>query len=778
MKMIVFINHINVTNTNMMNLEELEKVEETIKTLGWDVLTNLCYKNIKIKCSKGHTFGMRVSRISSTSTCQKCDRMEIKKKFLNIIEEKGGSVDENAFTLPSSRMEFQCKRGHVLIKRPTDIVKGVWCGMCRRINGSEEKFNKILSEKNAICLDTYVNTKTKIRIRCENGHVWNPVPSNLFSGIWCRYCAPSVVNAEKHFLQIVNDKGGSCKEEYVNSRIKTPIFCERGHVFNMSPDHVKAGGWCKYCNDTKRHATIIKALVDLNISYETDYRDEVGKTFDFSINWENKHILIEYDCKRRFTSDSNLSTYQQNDLKQTKGILERKDTYLLRICYTLINHDINLNPIIHKAVDFSNFLVVLGDGIYDWLLSNIDFPYSVIDIEPFLKIEHDNIIREIKSFEIPKEDKKATDIDQEKLHKIRSKGEDKGWKLLTTKYENVKTKVTFQCENKHIFEILPKIMFRIAYCRECVDTIDSYCKKMLAHNIKMMNARINLRKYRGRNNDIEISCENKHTFDLTPDEVNNNRWCGECSKPDRYGRIFKSLIEYKGGVCIGEYKGGKTKVSIKCSKNHVWGTNLSTIKGGSWCPKCTERCPNQANELFLKAVEKREGVVLGKYVNSNTKVKVRCKEGHEWDVRPDTVKSGSWCRKCIVSKGEILVEKVLSGLGLEYEREFSFDGSRKSYDFLTRYKNKRIFIEWDGKQHFVAKSTFHRNVSEFSKYRKRDIEKTKLVLSMNDCRMIRISYRALIKSWNVKSLLEQALNSEENLILIDKELYDWLINVI
>jgi predicted RecB family nuclease len=52
-------------------------------------------------------------------------------------------------------------------------------------------------------------------------------------------------------------------------------------------------------------------------------------------------------------------------------------------------------------------------------------------------------------------------------------------------------------------------------------------------------------------------------------------------------------------------------------------------------------------EDMKNLAKKRGGKCLSvKYINSTTKLKWQCKEGHEWEVAPTNIKSGTWCPWC------------------------------------------------------------------------------------------------------------------------------------
>lgn len=88
---------------------------------------------------------------------------------------------------------------------------------------------------------------------------------------------------------------------------------------------------------------------------------------------------------------------------------------------------------------------------------------------------------------------------------------------------------------------------------------------------------------------------------------------------------------------------------------------------GRRCPNCNKLNRSQRNskthEIFAKEVRDEvedEYVVLGTYINSNTKVKMKhslC--GYEWDIVPSSFLSGSRCPSCAKKKGSIKKRKTL-----------------------------------------------------------------------------------------------------------------------
>lgn len=66
-----------------------------------------------------------------------------------------------------------------------------------------DKCKKIIINKGGKLLSKYLGTRIKIKVRCHNGHVWYPIPGNLFKGHWC----PHRCFIKKEYNDFINNDG-------------------------------------------------------------------------------------------------------------------------------------------------------------------------------------------------------------------------------------------------------------------------------------------------------------------------------------------------------------------------------------------------------------------------------------------------------------------------------------------------------------------------------------------------------------------------------------------
>lgn len=99
----------------------------------------------------------------------------------------------------------------------------------------------------------------------------------------------------------------------------------------------------------------------------------------------------------------------------------------------------------------------------------------------------------------------------------------------------------------------------------------------------------------------------------------------------------------KGGKCLSRYMNSYTAVDLRCKNGHEFSLKPKHIKGGCWCPVCTA-AELAERELAQKKrvvayIAKKGGTMFGSYKNARTKITVECAHGHRWTPWPDNLLS-------------------------------------------------------------------------------------------------------------------------------------------
>lgn len=103
-------------------------------------------------------------------------------------------------------------------------------------------------------------------------------------------------------------------------------------------------------------------------------------------------------------------------------------------------------------------------------------------------------------------------------------------------------------------------------------------------------------------------CSAKHIWQATPDSIRRGSWCPHCAwkgKNRKYSiEDMKKLAAQKGGTCLSiTFTNVSEKLKWKCADGHTWeAVPSSMIYRGSWCPNCKylgeRKCRHVFESLF------------------------------------------------------------------------------------------------------------------------------------------------------------------------------------
>lgn len=187
------------------------------------------------------------------------------------------------------------------------------------------------------------------------------------------------------------------------------------------------------------------------------------------------------------------------------------------------------------------------------------------------------------------------------------------------------------------------------------------------------------------------------------------RWCltrRQSKTADWFVHEVKSLVGDTYEV-LTDYTRAKNKVSMKHKEcGYVWKvTPDNFLRRNSRCPKCNKnaRLDNKGFIEYMSMVLGDEYRVDGNYVNMHVKIRMtHLSCGNTWEVEPSSLVQGTRCPKCSSSKGEKLVESVLSSYKVNFTAQKRFEDCRYilplPFDFYLPDIN--TLIEYDGEQHY------------------------------------------------------------------------------
>lgn len=193
-----------------------------------------------------------------------------------------------------SKLLLKCVNNHQWYACYSDIIhKKNGCPYCAgNAKLSYEQVKESIKNLGFILLSTeYINSQTKILLKCKFGHTWYAKYSHLInekSG--CPHCAGNAKFSYEQVKETIENLGYKLvSKEYINSQTKLDVECKFGHIFSITYNNlVNNGRGCSQCHKLNNRGETSpnwkggKQLID---NYLRDYISEWKKNILVSKNY-------------------------------------------------------------------------------------------------------------------------------------------------------------------------------------------------------------------------------------------------------------------------------------------------------------------------------------------------------------------------------------------------------------------------------------------------------------------------------------------------------------
>lgn len=296
-------------------------------------------------------------------------------------------------------------------------------------------------------------------------------------------------------------------------------------------------------------------------------------------------------------------------------------------------------------------------------------------------------------------------------------------------YVNAKTSILHKCLIHNIeWMVSPDVIKHGKGCPKCVSenriknntiTHDEYVKRLSNENpsIEVID------EYITAKTKILHHCLIHDVFwEIAPDKILRRKsGCPKCAKEKRILSKTKSREEYISELSIknpiielvGDYLGNKKPTQHRCKiHNYIFDSTPNTILNGCGCKYCkSEKLKHfhlKTEDYYMEELaEKNQNVkLIGKYYDGLTSTEHLCLiHNIKWCPTPTYVLQGGVCPQCKlekISKGERYIGEWLTNHNFEYESQKKFPDccNIRPLPFDFYLPNRKIAIEYDGKQHY------------------------------------------------------------------------------
>jgi very-short-patch-repair endonuclease len=248
---------------------------------------------------------------------------------------------------------------------------------------------------------------------------------------------------------------------------------------------------------------------------------------------------------------------------------------------------------------------------------------------------------------------------------------------LVGKYVSNGVPVKCMCKNAHMFDVLPKIVKRFGRvsCPTCITTrSNANSKKYFEQKLTEQDV-VAKGVYKSTNESIDCFCNKCQTeIRVLPKLVKRTGGivcygCNGRSTTHTAKKDFYKAIEKLGGKVVGEYKTAKHKVECICPQGHTCypeaGKISTFVDYKGMCTICRGYDFETNKKLFREMLGMQDIIVVGEYVNVNTKILCQCKESHSFEVSlADLKRRKTICDICGAGGAETRFMEILTSKGI------------------------------------------------------------------------------------------------------------------
>jgi hypothetical protein len=252
------------------NPRTLERMKALAAERGGECLSKVYRRNefkLKWRCAEGHIWSAAPSGIIGGRWCPDCGRSKPKtlSDMRHLAIERGGKCLSRSYQNSRTKVQWQCKMGHVWWAQPGSVAAGSWCGKCKNLRSGDsqrltiEDMHATAAERGGSCLSMeYRNNGTKLHWQCSHGHEWMATPGHVRNRRWCPECKRLRSGASQrlsidHAHRLAKSNAGLClSTTYKNAMTPMSWKCAAGHQWMATYNTIQQGHWCGRCRTSTR----------------------------------------------------------------------------------------------------------------------------------------------------------------------------------------------------------------------------------------------------------------------------------------------------------------------------------------------------------------------------------------------------------------------------------------------------------------------------------------------------------------------------------------------
>ncbi|MBL0341195.1 MAG: hypothetical protein IPP71_09830 [Bacteroidetes bacterium] len=420
-------------------------------------------------------------------------------------------------------------------------------------------------------------------MQCENGHIFHQQAGKLRNAEkWCSKCRDlNIQNAIlKNYKKWAIENGFKILTNSVKENISTTHLewqCSKGHLWSATAAKMKIKNSCSACTKEDVRKSYLEQIRKIAIS-------KGGKCV--SDEYLNNYTHLEFRCKMGhvfFANANNIKTgywcaHCSGNAKLTIDIFKElaisHGGQLISKEYIGIDHSLNWKCKEGHAFHLTGYSVKNNNNWCPHCKAGKILTRVQVG-------EHEHYVYNI-----------------EDMHKLAKAS---GGVCLSSKYLGGTTKLKWECAEGHKWLAQPyKIRFG-TWCKICRNQQKGKASRLPLTDIEEIVADKSGKILSSEKNYylsyplVQLKCMKGHVWETNIKYIKYGSWCPKC-KFDAVGlraRIpfshYEKLVKRKGAKLLTheeDYQNGRSRLTIKCKKGHVFEKAAGQLNEGSWCVEC------------------------------------------------------------------------------------------------------------------------------------------------------------------------------------------------
>ena len=330
-----------------------------------DSYTN-AHKKLLLKCPSNHTFEINFNNFKSGQKCPICEyklkKLHLYQYIKNFIESKDYQLLSDDYINTHTKLLLKCPIGHEY-KTSFNIFKnGHRCPYCagnKKLSYSYVK-SYIESKGYQLLSKEYKNNHTKLLLKCPEDHEYNVAFGNFLIGKRCPFCNKLSYDYVKGYIE---SKGYQLlSKKYINVKQKLLLKCPIGHEYKVTWSNFKIGSRCPLCNNINRSCSYqyIKSFIE-NEGYQLLSKKYVNSNTKLLLKCPKEH---EYKVKFSHFKNKHRCPVCWNESTSSKQEKELQD-YIESLGYSIIRNDRSqiINPLTGHNLELDIWIPDLNKAI-------------------------------------------------------------------------------------------------------------------------------------------------------------------------------------------------------------------------------------------------------------------------------------------------------------------------------------------------------------------------------------------------------------------------------